>query len=168
MFLYNTLFFSNVIYIEGLNIIFIRNMNVYKFKYDNIVNSIENNGIELSGNNFYIFTKLLKNICLFNVGRYRIVGRGYKSWHFANILFLKLGYAHPIYKCLDITLRTFKRMKKERRIRFWKIGGVSASSMNSVIKNIESLKLPNVYTKKGVFSYGNKINFKEGKKAYSL
>ena len=58
--------------------------------------------------------------------------------------------------------------KKEKSQSFFKISGIGISNFSNILYKIKSFRYPNVYSKKGIFLRNELIQFKEGKKNFTL
>lgn len=99
-----------------------------------------------------------------NAMRFRINGRGYRLYNQWNHILFKLGYSHVINYTLPVQ---YEIQKKEKYQYFYKIVGVGIIN-NNILSNIKSLRIPNIYSKKGIFKQNDIILFKEGKKTFTL
>lgn len=108
---------------------------------------------------------LWKTVLLYEMSKFRIVGRGYKLYVDKNNLAFRLGYSHNIYFLTP--LETYMP-KKDKSTTFWKLYGVSKQQQNYLLNQWKYFKIPNCYTAKGVFRENEWFVKKEGKKAYSL
>jgi len=97
--------------------------------------------------------------------RFRINGRGYRLFSELNHILFKLGYSHVIHFTVPVQ---YEMQKKEKNQSFFKISGIGFSNINNLLYKIKSLRQPNIYSKKGIFVKNQIINFKEGKKNFTL
>lgn len=97
--------------------------------------------------------------------RFRINGRGYRLFNETNHILFKLGYSHVINYTLPIQ---YEMQKKEKSQSFFKISGLGISNNSNILHKIKSLRYPNVYSKKGIFLKNELVQFKEGKKNFTL
>lgn len=97
--------------------------------------------------------------------RFRINGRGYRLFSELNHILFKLGYSHVINYTLPIQ---YEMQKKEKSQSFFKISGIGISNFSNILYKIKSFRYPNVYSKKGIFLRNELIQFKEGKKNFTL
>lgn len=108
---------------------------------------------------------LWRSVLLYEMSKFRIVGRGYKLYSDQNNLAFRLGYSHNIYFLTPLECYI---PKKEKSAIFWKVYGVSRQQQNNFLHQWKYFKLPNCYTAKGIFRENEWFLKKEGKKAYSL
>lgn len=112
---------------------------------------------------------MLKNKCNFiffgSSARFRINGRGYRLFSQLNHILFKLGYSHVINYTLPIQ---YEIQKKEKHQSFYKISGIGLQNVGSILAQLKYLRLPNVYSKKGIFRKNDITLFKEGKKNFTL
>lgn len=125
----------------------------------------------INNNNFSIGS-IIYNIRLFilnsifgSIGRFRLIGRGYKSYPFYNNFLFKLGYSHLVYYTMPLNVSALRKDKKHYFFRIISTDNVIIFNNLFTIKNF---RIPNVYSKKGFFPLGEEISFKQGKKAFSL
>lgn len=97
--------------------------------------------------------------------RFRISGRGYRLFSELNHILFKLGYSHVINFTLPIQ---YEMSKKEKHQSFFKITGLGVNNINNMLFNIKVLRQPNIYSKKGIFIKDKFVQFKEGKKNFTL
>lgn len=109
--------------------------------------------------------QLWKTVLLYEMSKFRIVGRGYKLYVDRNNLAFRLGYSHNIYFLTPLECYI---PKKDKSTTFWKLYGVSKQQQNYLLHQWKYLKIPNCYTSKGIFRENEWFVKKEGKKAYSL
>lgn len=92
----------------------------------------------------------------------RFVGIGYKMYSFYNLLVLKLGYSHYIIYLLPYELSILFVGRKKRN---FVLSGVNLKILSLVTTHISCLRIPNVYTGKGIRLRGTIFSRKEGKKS---
>ncbi len=109
--------------------------------------------------------KLWRSVLLYEMSKFRIVGRGYKLYSDKNNLAFRLGYSHNVYFLTPLDCYI---PKKEKSTIFWKLYGVSKQQQNYLLHQWKYFKAPNCYTAKGIFRENEWFVKKEGKKAYSL
>jgi len=126
-----------------------------------------NNGLLSLYNSFKksINKNLWRNVLLYEMSKFRIVGRGYKLYSDKNNMAFRLGYSHNIYY---LTPLEYYIPKKEKTTTFWKLYGTSRQEQNYLLHQWKYFKAPNCYTAKGIFRENEWFVKKEGKKAYSL
>lgn len=136
--------------------------------YISSLNSIERY-VSIFGSIKYTFAlSSVFNNCVYGITkRFRVVGRGYKTHARTFVISNKLGYSHLLFTVLPLQYRFGKRKRKDK-LNFWRIFGTDVNKLGNYLYTIEQYKIPNVYTKKGIYSWGKVIFFKEGKKAYVL
>lgn len=100
-----------------------------------------------------------------SVARFRLLGRGYKSFPLINTYMYKLGYSNSIYYTLPISIKV---RKKTKRMAFHQFIGIWSHKTNLYLSEIKSFRLPDVYCTKGIFERGQFFEKKEGKKAFTL
>lgn len=116
----------------------------------------------------YNFNLLLKQINLVFFGSaiyFRISGRGYKLFSELNHILFKLGYSHVINFTLPIQ---YEIQKKEKHQFFYKINGIGIGNIGNILSQLKYLRIPNIYSKKGIFKKNELCIFKEGKKNFTL
>jgi hypothetical protein len=143
----------------------------------------------LFSNIFYIlYNKLNKNIKLYSenikstlIGykaQYKIIGRGFKIYKKSFNYFLKLGYPITYFFSPSISYRNWIKRKskirnysKKHKLKYFnKLYTIGDFKKNLLLKQsiLQFFRLPDIYSKKGIFLRMKKVNYKEGKKAYSL
>lgn len=182
----NIYFFSFILffkffffYIERMNIICLSYLGTFKIKYNSRFFFYNNNNIIL----FKTFLLDLKKNRLFNYnnsrillqyffsmyfisiftgfrGKFKINGRGYKLYKKNNNLVFKLGYSHLIFKTLDLCM--FLKKKEKKKI-FYTLISLYYNKLHHIINNFVRYKLPDIYSKRGIFNNTTKISFKIGK-----
>lgn len=138
---------------------------IYVYIINNIIGNNYNRIIMQLKNNNSLFKYIIRCIYFGNSSRFRIIGRGYKLYSQMNHLLLKLGYSHIINYTLPIY---YEIHKKDKHNNFYKITGLSKEGLNNIIFILKSFRIPNVYSKKGVFIKNELVIFKEGKKNFTL
>jgi large subunit ribosomal protein L6 len=140
--------------------------------YVNNVNVVNyQNSLKLNNENieFYIDKFIIRYVirCIYfgNSIRFRIMGRGYKIYSQVNHMLLKLGYSHIINYTLPIS---YEIHKKDKNNSFYKITGLNRFQLNNILAVIKSFRIPNVYSKKGIFKKDEVVKYKEGKKNFTL
>lgn len=113
--------------------------------------------------NFLLFS--LKNNYFGTNSRFRISGRGYRLFSEMNHILFKLGYSHVINFTLPIQ---YEIQKKEKYQSFFKITSIGTQNIGNFLYKIKTLRMPNVYSKKGIFRINELVHFKEGKKNFTL
>lgn len=150
------------------------NFHTYTLYSSLFVNYYLNNNLplvkfKLFRNKFNFFfsnvTYLISSSLYGSVARFRLIGRGYKSFPLINTYMFKLGYSHSIYYTLPISVRV---KKKTKRMAFHQFLGVWSNKTNLYLSEIKSFRLPDVYCAKGIFEKGQFFEKKEGKKAFTL
>lgn len=94
--------------------------------------------------------------------RLRFVGIGYRVYSFLNVMVFKLGYNHYIIYLLPYELRLFFTGRKRRNLVLF---GLNKELLSIICNYIIFLRLPNIYTGKGVRLRGVTFKKKEGKKS---
>lgn len=129
-------------------IIFINNneimkkLNTFSYKYVNHYFLYFYNTLINSKN-----TKFFNNSFYNNKGKIKIVGRGWKIIKYFNILLIKLGYSHSIFRILNPFIKY--RIKKKKYYVFY---GVFNNQINTLISKFNFMRKPDVYTYKGIFN----------------
>lgn len=118
---------------------------------------------------FYYISAFLNNIISNSqqgsIARFRLTGRGYKSFPFIFTYLFKLGYSYLIFYTLPLTIRLKRKSKKKV---FYNIMGLWNSQTMSYLNKIKGLKIPDVYCSKGIFKQHEQFQQKEGKKSFTL
>ena len=118
---------------------------------------------------FYYISAFLNNIISNSqhgsIARFRLTGRGYKSFPFIFTYLFKLGYSYLIFYTLPLPLRLKRKSKKKI---FYNIMGLWTSQTLLYLNQIKCLKIPDVYCSKGIFKQNEQIQQKEGKKSFTL
>lgn len=125
---------------------------------DNLLFSKQLNVFTLAG-------LFLKGFVSASVGwsvRLRFVGIGYKVYFFQNLLVLKLGYSHYVIYLLPYELSVIFLGRKRRSIM---LSCSDQEALSLVSKHILCLRIPNVYTGKGIRLRGVVFLRKEGKRS---
>jgi hypothetical protein len=110
--------------------------------------------------------------------QYKIIGRGYKIYKKANHYFLRLGYPITFFFSPSIFYRNWikkkskiKNYSKKNKLKYYnKLYTIGSLKKNIYLNQsiLQFFRLPDIYSKKGIFLRNKKVFFKEGKKAYSL
>jgi len=181
----NIYFFSFILffkffffYVERINIVCLSNLGTFKIKYNSNFFFYNNNNIMLfkifllnlnkklfNYNNSrillqYFLSKYFISIFTGFRGKFKINGRGYKLYKKNNNLIFKLGYSHLIFKTLDFCIYL---KKKEKKKIFYTLISLYYNKLYNVINIFVKYKLPNIYSKRGIFNNTTKILFKIGK-----
>jgi ribosomal protein L6P/L9E len=83
-----------------------------------------------------------------NKAKIKIVGRGWKIVKFPFELLIKLGYSHPII----FTLNPYVKYKlKKKKKKYYVFYGVSYEKVNTIMGKFNFMRIPDVYTRKGIF-----------------
>jgi ribosomal protein L6P/L9E len=101
-------------------------------------------------------SKLLINNLFGSLGKFKIVGLGYRLLYNDNQLFFKLGYSHIIYTHLSLIYYTKKKKKKKK---FVSIGSISDKSLNMLINKIQSYRIPDKYCSNGIYNRLTSVTF---------
>lgn len=92
--------------------------------------------------------KYLKEVFYENKGKIKIIGRGWKINKFSYQLLIKLGYSHMIFYNLSPIIRYKLKKKKKKYYSFY---GVSYNLLNSTLNKFRLMRIPDTYTRKGIF-----------------
>lgn len=92
--------------------------------------------------------KYFKEVFYENKGKIKIVGRGWKIIKYSYQLLIKLGYSHMIFFNLCPVLKHKLKKKKKKYYLFY---GVFYSLLNNVLNKFRLMRIPDVYTRKGIF-----------------
>ncbi len=114
------------------------------------------NKIKLNNNFFYSkmkktdykLIKYFKECFYENKSKLKIVGRGWKIIKYNYQLLIKLGYSHMIFSNLSPILKSKIKKKKKKYYVFY---GNSYNELSTTINKIKLMRVPNIYTKKGIF-----------------
>lgn len=173
--IYNNL---NLMYIENNFIVIFSKKGIFKFKiidlcYFLFINykyqvNITHLLINLSFDKLKKYINLIKSIFFtiynginFGYTNYLFFkGIGYKMFNWFNFVFFKLGYSHFFYFVIPLEISIFFK-KKKKVIKFYLLQNWKYSY---IINKINSFRLYNLYTKKGIFKKLQYLFFKEGKK----
>lgn len=140
--------------------------SLYISTYTQIINSVfSKKNKDLFKTDESLIKYVIRCIYFGSASRFRIIGRGYKVYNQINHLLFKLGYSHVINYTLPIY---YEVHKKDKNNNFYKVTGIAKSELHSILSNIKSFRIPNVYSKKGVFIKDELVAFKEGKKNFTL
>jgi hypothetical protein len=134
-------------------------------KMETNIHLVWTNGVLGLYNEGKIKRQLWRTVLLYEMSKFRVVGRGYKLYLDRNNMAFRLGYSHNIYFLMPLECYM---QKKEKSVAFWKIYGVSRQQQNYLLHQWKYMKYPNCYTSKGIFRENEWFVQKEGKKAYSL
>lgn len=116
-------------------------------------------------NTFSLTSLFLKGLVSTSVGwstRLRFVGIGYKVYFFQNLLVLKLGYSHYVIYLLPYELSIIFLGRKRRS---FMLSCSDQEILSLVSRYIACLRIPNVYTGKGIRLRGVVFLRKEGKRS---
>lgn len=113
----------------------------------------------------FIFKNLLLQI-FFSINRgwirrLRLVGIGYKLYHATNLLVFKIGYNRSIIFLLPFDLRINVTGRKKRG---FIVFGINKLFLTLMSKLLLQLRIPNIYTGKGIRVRGTLFIRKVGKK----
>lgn len=111
---------------------------------------------------WYLFLKGLLSTSTGWNAKLRSVGIGYKVYFYQNLLVLKLGYSHYVIYLLPYELSIVFIGRKKRS---FMLSCSDHSILSLVTGYIACLRIPNVYTGKGIRLRGNIFLRKEGKKS---
>lgn len=172
----NYIFYYNEInkFLLGSNLLYIKWKIAHSILYRNKLTSIlliYNKFSHFSHSRFSIiylinmFKNKLNLIYFGSSARFRINGRGYRLFSQLNHILFKLGYSHVINYTLPFQ---YEIQKKEKHQSFYKINGIGLQNVGNILAQLKYLRLPNVYSKKGIFRKNDIILFKEGKKNFTL
>ena len=170
----NYIFYYNEInkFLLGGDLFYVKWKNRNSILYKNHLNSIFVINNKFS---FYSYAKIIYNIQMLknrlnlvffgSSVRFRINGRGYRLFSQTNHILFKLGYSHVINYTLPIQ---YEIQKKEKYQSFYKINGIGLQNLGNILAQLKYLRLPNVYSKKGIFRKNDITLFKEDKKNFTL
>lgn len=163
---------DSLLYIEGSSVYISSILGVYKMNlYFLLINEevlniwlikkllLQKNKLNLIKETNILYNNF-KNSLYGSLGKFKIVGLGYKLLFNENQLLFKLGYSHFIYK--HVNLRVYIKKKKKKR-KFISVGGIGNDIVNNLIKQIQSYRVPNKYCYNGIFDRLDKISFKKKK-----
>lgn len=131
---------------------------IYLLNFNEIIKKYSLFSYELKNHkyfNFYI--SLLENKentfnkqFLYNqIGKIKIIGRGWKIVKSANQLLIKLGYSHPLFLMLNPYLKYKIKKKKKKYYIFY---GIFYDKLNTLTGKFNLMRIPDVYTRKGIFN----------------
>jgi hypothetical protein len=161
-----------ILYIELYKYYIMSNTSARKFKDSNYYLIELNNNELIKKKLFCLFNKYNLKISLYekiierkkniffknsyyeNKGKIKIVGRGWKIIKYSYQLVIKLGYSHLIFLLLSPFLKYKLKKKKKKYYIFY---GVDNQELNTLLGKLKLMRIPDVYTKKGIFH--RKINF---------
>jgi hypothetical protein len=169
------------IYIEYNKYICMTQYSIFKFKYS--ISTILNTclifkSIVLSDSQYLNLIHLFKNIIIGYKEKFKIFGKGYNHYKVANFLLLKLGY--PIFLCLFLPLNVKVWIKLKSKTHTYSLKhkkknylslisiGLELREIKTLFYQFNSLRIPDVFCKQGIFRRGKLIKFKEGKKEFKL
>lgn len=109
-----------------------------------------------------LFLQIISSIHRGWVKRLRLVGIGYKLYSHSNLLILKLGYSKCIFFSLPLDIRITVTGRKKRRFSLFSIDKME---LTLVSKLLLQLRIPNIYTGKGIRIRGISFIRKLGKKS---
>ncbi len=114
--------------------------------------------------NFFknIFVRTVSSVCSIWNKQLRLIGIGYKVYHFCNLLVLKIGYSHYIIYLVPYELRLVIVGRKKRNFILF---GINKLIVGAVVNFILCLRVPNIYTNKGIRLRGRISSRKAGKKS---
>jgi hypothetical protein len=92
--------------------------------------------------------KLFKETFYENKSRIKIIGRGWKIIKYPYELLIKLGYSHSIFYIMDPF--TKYRLKKKKK-KYYTFYGTSYDALNTMMGKFNFMRIPDVYTRKGIF-----------------
>lgn len=168
MYLFNSFFFLqnlNVIfyYIECNMLVLYSSLGIIKIR-DSLISNVFlfRDFFHTYSRDFILETFLKKLIFLVNYGylqRYRLIGLGYKQKnYYGDVLQIKLRYSHILFRFLPYELLTYSISKRRK---FHTIYGLDKSLVNQSTMLMISLRVANIYTKKGFFKKHNLVSFKK-------
>ena len=83
-----------------------------------------------------------------NKSKIKIIGRGWKIVKYPYELIVKLGYSHSIFLTLDPFIKLLLKKKNDK---FYIFYGVRYEKLNTVMAKFNFMRVPNIYTRKGIF-----------------
>lgn len=161
--------YSFINYIEANNYYIYNISSIRKFNVDNkyiiFLNNNElvvNNSLFSLQNNknknwFFILNNKILEYRLFkyfkesfyeNKSKLKIIGRGWKINKYSYQLLIKLGFSHMIYFNLSPIIKYKLKKKKKKYYLFY---GVFHNYLTSNLNRISLMRVPDVYTRKGIF-----------------
>jgi hypothetical protein len=63
---------------------------------------------------------------------------------------------------------TFSSKKKQKKKPFHKIIGINQTALDSFFFHIKNMRIPDIYSKNGIYNRNDYICFKKGKKSFLL
>lgn len=130
----------------------------------NIYNKIFNIGTKNNDhNNFkkskikiieYKLIKYFKEFFYENKLKMKIIGRGWKIVKYNYQILIKLGYSHMIFVNIYPVIKYKMKKKKKKYYLFY---GVLNNELSKELNKIKLMRIPNIYTRKGIFY--NKLYF---------
>jgi len=140
------------IYIECENIILFSPIGIIKFKHPKNIDFIKKEQLLLSYNKqteiVLFFREIFLLITKGTFTKFKIVGVGYRQMYANNVVVYKLRYSHLIYNVLPLDIIT---NKKQKRKTYHTLFSLNKNKLNNVLQMWLSYRIPNVYTKKGMF-----------------
>lgn len=144
---------------------FFNNWVVCKSKYLDCYLQINKGSILLSKVFFflkYLFLQIVLSIYSGWSKKLRLIGIGYKIYYSKNLIILKIGYSNYIICLLPYELRILITGRKKRS---YTLFGINKLLFGIILKFILCLRIPNVYTGKGIRLRGFFFTRKAGKKS---
>jgi len=89
-----------------------------------------------------------KEVLYENKSKIKIIGRGWKIVKYPYELIVKLGYSHSIFLTLDPFIKLLLKKKNDK---FYIFYGVRYEKLNTVMAKFNFMRVPNIYTRKGIF-----------------
>jgi hypothetical protein len=92
--------------------------------------------------------RYFKEVMYESKGKIKIIGRGWKIIKYSYQLLIKLGFSHNLFLELSPILKYKLKKKKKKYYTFYSI---FYNDVNSLLNKFRLLRVPDVYTRKGIF-----------------
>ncbi len=170
---------SFLLYIESHILSIISNLGILKIKSTPEIHFFLDNIFFCYNWAFFKYKKLLfllysflnnidswfKSIFFGGFVKYKVIGLGHRGYYSKNTYLFKIGYSHLVFCFMPFI---FSSKKKQKKKPFHKIIGLSQTSLDIFFFHIQNMRIPDIYSKNGIYSRNNYICFKKGKKSFLL
>lgn len=162
-----SLFSYKLVYYANINLFNLKFVNINNLKLFSSIKFHDNySNKKYLGKYFYSLKCLMfKSIFSLNRGwisRLRLAGIGYKLYTFCNLIIFKIGYNKCLFFLLPLDLRIMITGRKKRG---FIIFGMNKLLVTTISKILLQLRIPNIYTGKGIRIRGQRFVRKVGKKS---
>ena len=138
---------------------------------DWLLTNIRSSFIKHDKFNFYIYlffnklSNIFKSIIYGFDIKYKVIGLGHRGYYSKNLYLYKIGYSHLVFCFLPIGLKAKKKKKKKM---YHKLYSINSNLLSNIFYHLQNMRVPDIYSKNGIYNRTDYYEFKKGKKSFMM